>query len=303
MNQHDAETILAIAALAATADGNQSEAERVSVASAAARLGLRAEVAPGEGVAEELVDVATLAARLSDSEARRAAYETAAAVCHADGAPNEAEAVFLELLARSLGTGAETAAVTAAVSAVTPGAPTPAEAAAQQDLDTLILDQAILTAACELLPDRLANMAILPLQLRLVYTIGHRHGQQLDVGQVKDLAAALGIGAAAQVMESVVRKTLGGIAGGLLGGLIGGAAGVAAGSAVTFAATYALGHAAEQYYAQGRNLGTADLRALFSRFQEEAKEIYPRVEERIRSRAGGTTLDSVMRGIKAGRAS
>ena len=101
-------------------------------------------------------------------------------------------------------------------------------------LDDLILKQAMLTGALEILPDRLANVAILPLQLRLVYQVGQHFGQKLDADQVKDLAGTLGLGAAAQVMESVVRKVLGGIAGGILGGMVGGVTGLAAGAAVSF---------------------------------------------------------------------
>src|SRR5207253_10851460 len=93
--------------------------------------------------------------------------------------------------------------------------------------DELILQQAIVTGALEILPDRLANIAVLPLQLRLVYQLGQRHGQQLDARQVRDLAATLGLGAAAQAFEGVAMKLLGGIGGGLLGGLFGGATRVA----------------------------------------------------------------------------
>jgi uncharacterized protein (DUF697 family) len=167
--------------------------------------------------------------------------------------------------------------------------PDPVLPAVDKSVDNLILNQAIVTAALELLPDKLANLAILPLQIRLVYQIGKQHGQQLDVDQVKDLVATLGIGVTAQALEGVVRKTLGGLTGGLLGGLVGGAAGLAAGMAVTFGTTYALGHAAEQYYAQGRKLSVEDLKALFARFQEEAKTLFPKVEDRIREQA--RTLD------------
>jgi len=171
-------------------------------------------------------------------------------------------------------------------------------AIANKELDTLILDQAMLAAACELLPDRLATLTVLPLQLRLVYTVGQRAGQEFGVEQATDLVAALGFGAASQLVESVVRGTLGSVAGGLFGGLLGRATGVAAGAAVTFASTYALGHAAEQYYAQGRQLSTADLKALFARFQDEATSIYPRVEQRIRELANGNQLDSVLKTIR-----
>jgi uncharacterized protein (DUF697 family) len=293
MDTRDAETIIAIASLAALADGNQDDAERASIAEAATRLGLSPSAAP-QGASASLD---SLAGALSGEEARRAAYDTAAAVCYADGTPNANEATFLEDLQRALhlSNGPDAAAATAAVvsTASAPSATPPAG-----DLDSVILDQAIVTTACEILPDRLANMAILPLQLRLVYTIGQRHGQQLDVSQVKDLAAALGIGAAAQVMETMVRKTLGGIAGGLLGGLLGRAGGMAAGAVVTFSATYALGHAADQYYAQGRRLSTADLRALFARFQTEARDMFPRVENRVRTLASSTSLTGLMGEIR-----
>jgi len=171
-------------------------------------------------------------------------------------------------------------------------------ATATKELDTLILDQAMLAAACELLPDRLATLTVLPLQLRLVYTVGQRAGQEFGVEQATDLVAALGFGAASQLVESVVRGTIGSVAGGLFGGLLGRATGVAAGAAVTFASTYALGHAAEQYYAQGRQLSTADLKALFARLQDEATRIYPRVEQRIRELANGNQLDSVLKTIR-----
>jgi uncharacterized protein (DUF697 family)/tellurite resistance protein len=303
MTPIDAELIITIAAQAALADGKRDEAELAQITAAASRLGLpnaaavvaRAAAAPG--------DVRALAASLSSDDARRAAYEIAVAVCNSDGVADAKEIEFLQQLSATLGTGAATGEMSAIASVATlTGAvlppPVPGTAAAQPpaagELDAMILDQAILTAALEILPDRLSNMAILPLQLRMVYTIGQRYGQKLDAAQVKDLAATFGIGAAAQFMESIVRKTLGGLAGGLLGGLIGGAGGMAAGAAVSFTATYALGHAAEQYYAQGRSLSTADMQALFARFKEDAETMFPKVQDRVQSVAKGTNLQSVL---------
>jgi len=132
----------------------------------------------------------------------------------------------------------------------------------------------------------------------MVYQIGQRHGQQLDANQIKDLAGTLGIGAAAQVVEGAVRKLFGGLTKGLFGGLVGGATGVAAGAAVTFATTYALGHVAKQYYAQGRRLSTEDLRALFARFQEEAKAVFPRVQEQVQARAKSLNLQSLLGSLR-----
>jgi uncharacterized protein (DUF697 family) len=182
------------------------------------------------------------------------------------------------------------------MTAPNPETPGPAAEAADAGLDDLILKQAMIAGALELLPEKLSTAAVIPVQLRLVYQIGQRHGQKFDADQIKDLAATFGIGATAQVLEGVVRKTLGGLAGGVLGGLVGGATGVAAGAAVTFAATYALGHVARQYYAQGRKLSAEDLRALFERFQEEARSLFPKVEEQIRAQAKTLDVQSLLRG-------
>ena len=192
---------------------------------------------------------------------------------------------FLEELRGALG-------IAAPVAEVHTGAP-PAG-----PLDDFILQQAILTGALEILPDRLANIAILPLQLRLVYQIGQRHGQKLDINQVKDLAATLGLGVAAQGVEGVVMNLVGGLARGLLGGLVGGATRVATGAAISFSATYALGHVADQYYAQGRSLSRNDLLALFDRFKQDAKTIYPRVQSQIQARSGTLNLQSLLAGLR-----
>lgn len=303
MNSADAELIITIAAQAALADGNRNATELAQITAAASRLGLPNAAAVVERAASAPEDVRALATSLSSEDARRAAYEIAVAVCNADGVADAKEIAFLQQLSSTLNTGAATGemSVIASVATLTGQVmppPVPGTATSQPpaagELDAMILDQAILTAALEILPDRLSNMAILPLQLRMVYTIGQKYGQTLDASQVKDLAATFGIGVAAQFMESIVRKTLGGLAGGLLGGLIGGAGGLAAGATVSFAATYALGHAAQQYYAQGRSLSTADMKALFTRFQKEAETVFPKVQDRVQSVAKGTNLQSVL---------
>lgn len=294
MTPSEAEAIIAIATLAALADGNNDAQEQATISATATGLGLSTDVM--QRATSGQLSVSDLASRLTTSDSKQAAYDTALAVCTGDGEPNPAERAFLSSLAVTLGiTGDNALNPLAGIPMVSSGA----GGTAPSDLDNHILDQAILTAAMELLPDRLANMAILPLQLRLVYGIGQKHGQQLDARQVADLAATFGIGAVAQVFEKVVRRTLGGFAGGLLGSLLGGAGGIAAGAAVTFASTYALGHAAEQYYAQNRSLSVADMKALFARFQSEAKELYPRVQSRIQQRASGTSLSSVMQSLRA----
>ena len=300
MKTIDQTPLIAIAILAARADGSVDSAEQRAVDAVVARTGNPDVTSLTQQVAAGQLRVADLASRLSDGEARRAAYEGALAIINADGTANASEQAFLNELRTALGfSDADVAEATrtAQAMAVAPVVEGHAGTPPAGPVDEFILQQAILTGAIEVLPDRLANIAVLPLQLRMVYQIGQRHGQKLDINQVKDLAATLGLGAAAQSLESVAMSVIGGLAGGLLGGIVRGATRIATGAIITFSATYALGHVAEQYYAQGRRLNTADLRALFVRFQDEAKTIYPRVKEQIQGRASTLNLQSLLQGL------
>jgi uncharacterized protein (DUF697 family)/tellurite resistance protein len=301
MNTTDHAPLIAIAMLAARADGRTDSTEQQAVDAVVERIGNPDVTRLAQQVAAGQLRVADLASRLSDDEARRVAYEGALAICNSDGVVNASESAFLEELRTALGFSAASVAEAGKTASALAGAPVAEVHTGTPPggpLDDFILQQAMLTGALEILPDRLATVAVLPLQLRLVYQIGQRHGQKLDVNQVKDLAATLGLGAAAQGMESVVLKIAGGIAGGLLGGLVGGAARVATGAVITFAATFALGHVSDQYYRQGRTLSAGDLRALFSRFQQEAKTIYPRVEQQIRAQSSTLNLQSLLQGLR-----
>jgi tellurite resistance protein/uncharacterized protein (DUF697 family) len=304
--KREAETVLEVGIAAALADGRRDEREL-------ARL---REVARATGVDPSSVDAATaalhadLAARLPSEEARRAAYELAVAVCGADGTIDDAEERFLAGLRAMLGLTEEAVAgvhrdarAIAAASVPSPattGAST-GVAPRADDLDELILQQAKLTGALELLPQSLASMAIIPLQMRMVYRIGQAHGQALDAAQVQDLLGTMGIGMAAQVVDGVARKIVGGVfagvLGSLLGGLAGGVAGAASGAVTSFATTYALGHAAKQYYAQGRALSADDLRALFARLKDEATNLYPQVRSQIESQASSLDLSQILKSI------
>jgi uncharacterized membrane protein YebE (DUF533 family) len=300
METNDHAPLIAIAILAARADGSVDSAEQRAVDAVETHMGNPDVTSLVQQVATGQLRVADLASRLSDDEARRVAYESALTVINADGSANASEQAYLDELRKALGfSDADVADATRMAGAIAEapiaGAHTGEPPAGQ--VDEFILQQAILTGAVEILPDRLANIAVLPLQLRMVYQIGQRHGQKLDINQVKDLAATFGLGAAAQSLEGVVMKLVGGLAGGLLGGMVGGASRIAAGAVITFSATYALGHVAEQYYAQGRRLSADDLRALFARFQDEARTIYPRVQRQIQRQAGTLNLQSLLRGL------
>jgi len=302
MKTTDHAPLIAIAMLAARADGVVDSAEQTAVDAVVARVGNPDVTSLAQQVAAGQLRVTDLASSLSDDDARRAAYEWALAITNADGSTSESEQAFLEELRSALGLSrAEVADATstAAALAEAPVSEVHAGKPPAGPLDEFILQQAMLTGALEILPDRLANIVILPLQLRMVYQIGQRHGQKLDLDQVKDLAATLGIGAAAQSLEGVAMKLIGGLAGGLLGGIVGDASRIATGAIITFSTTYALGHVAEQYYAQGRRLSAADLKALFGRFQADAKTIYPRVEEQIHRQVRTLNLQSLLKDLRS----
>jgi uncharacterized protein (DUF697 family)/tellurite resistance protein len=301
MTEQDREPIATIALIGALADGDRKPEETEVLNRLAAEIGgadldlIARRVLSGQ---TRLADVAT---KLSSDEARQKAYEMAVAVCHADGAPNPTEKAFLADLRVALrldpAASGPVDATAGQIATVAPSGP-PAEPAAAGATDDMIMKNAMLAAALELLPQGLATMAIVPLQLRMVYRIGADLGQTLDANQIKDLAGVLGIGAAGQVMEGMARRVLGGVVRGLFGRVVGGVAGAvvstAGGAGLTFATTYALGHAARQYYAQGRKLSAADLRALFARLKTEAAELFPKVERQIRDQARGLDLKALL---------
>lgn len=204
---------------------------------------------------------------LKDPETRKLAYELAVGACNADGPMSEAEKQFLAGLESELQVNAQAAAeVRSQAEIVT----TPAvivtsttQPAGQVDLDKMITDTAILSGALELLPSSLSTMAIIPLQMRLVYRIGQQYGFQLDQNYVKDFLGTLGVGISSQFLEGVASK--------ILGGLFGGLGRQAASSGMSFATTFALGQVAKQYYAAGRKIDTAELKQTFTKILEEAK--------------------------------
>ena len=301
MQTSDSAPIIAILILAARADGTVDSAEQRAVDTVASRIGNPNVASLAEQVAAGQLRAADLASHLSDAEARRIAYEGALSIVNADGSANESERAFLDELRAALGlSSAEVAEATRTAGALAeaPVSGVQMGKSPAGPVDEFILQQAILTGALEILPDQLANIAILPLQLRMVYQIGQRHGQKLDFDQIKDLAATLGLGAAAQCLESVAMKLIGGLTGGLLGGIVGSTSRIATGAIITFSATYALGHVSDQYYAQARRLSAADLKALFAKFQDDAKTIYPQIEDQVHRQAGTLNLQSLLAGLR-----
>jgi uncharacterized protein (DUF697 family)/tellurite resistance protein len=317
MNSTDTRSVLTIALMAAFADGLKDERERAAVKRVAEALGPEAGF-DLPGLYREVLlakpDLAQVAAGLRSPEARQLAYEMAVGVCDADGAQGPAEREFLQKLAAALGIATATAKATgtqadevadaafgpeptgvaggaaAATAGAAAGTVTGRASMPDAEMDKMILNASITNAALELLPESIASMAIIPLQVRLVYRIGKSYGYPMDSSNARDFIATVGIGLTSQYLEQFGRKLLGGLLGGVGGGLGRTIGRQAASSGLTFATTYALGRVAQRYYAGGRTLDSATLKQAFSGLLEEARGLAPRYRDQIEQKAA--TIDT-----------
>ncbi len=167
------------------------------------------------------------------------------------------------------------------------------------EMDSMVLNYAILNGALELLPQGLASMAIIPLQMKMVYRIGKAHGFELDRGHVKDFLATAGVGLTSQYLEQFGRKLVGGLLGTLAGGLGRAVGSAATGAGFSFASTYALGQVARRYYAGGRVLSSAMLKQAFADVLGEAKGLQSKYLPEIERRARTLDVAEVVRSVGA----
>lgn len=322
MNAREQEAVLTIALLAAFADGtDQREREEIK------RI---AESLTGEPGAPQLsqlyqnvllkrVNASQAAAVLTDPSHRQLAYEMAVCVCDADAVASPAEQKFLQELRVALSLDTQQAAQVEKEAAALADAPLPttpiavatATVAAQPigdgvkqatmsdaEMDKYILNHSIVNGAIELLPQSLATMAIIPLQLKLVYRIGQAYGVQLDKGHIREFLATAGVGLTSQYVEQIGRKLLGGLLGTVAGGLGRGLGGVTAGAAFSFATTYALGQLAKRYYAGGRQMSTALIQQTYQSLLGQAKQLQGQYSSEIQHKASTLDAAQVMSMVK-----
>ncbi len=200
MNPEQQKSILVIALYAAFADGAKHDREREEIRRIAESLGGEPGAADLARLYQDVllkrVTLEAAAAELQDPGERQLAYEMAVCVCDADGRQSEAEQRFLNELKALLKLDAGQAAAfereadvivelsEAAAPAVVAGAVVAAQPnVTEAELDKSILNYALMNGALELLPQSWASMAIIPLQIKMVYGIGRAHGVQLDQGQ------------------------------------------------------------------------------------------------------------------------
>jgi uncharacterized protein (DUF697 family)/tellurite resistance protein len=317
MTESETRAIVAVSLMAALADGTQQERERDEIRRIAE--GLAGDGGEGLHLATLYQDVlmkrVSLESALNDlksEEARNLAFEMAVCVCNADGAQTDAERRFLarlrEAFAMPAQAGAEfnrmaesmaTAPLAPAVQGEQ-GATRPPASVNDAELDKMILNAAITNGALELLPETLSTMAIIPLQMQLVYKIGKAHGYELDSGHIKDFLAAAGVGLASQYLEQAGRKLVGGILGSIIGSLGRGIGKQAVSSGMSFATTYALGQVAKRYYAGGREFSAQMLKDTFEQVMQQGKSLQGEYLPAIAEKAKGLDAGKVLAMVRGG---
>ena len=290
------ETLLSICLFAAFADGAKSDEERSHIEALASELGGGDAASVARRILMGRLSLDVAVAELKTHEDRMLAYEMARAVCEAGGSISQDEQIFLNELRAKLSLGDADAKVLddeVDSVALAPLASTdPLTVVADQG--GMILRYSILNGALELLPETLATMAILPMQMKMVWRIGKAHGFELDRSSIKEFLVAAGIGVGSQVVEGFARKLIGGFGKKLGGKLAGRIANEATGSAFSFASTYAIGHLAEKYYAGGRKLGGNEMRTLYAPLSEQAKQLHTQYLPDIQQQAQTLNVGSIL---------
>ncbi len=314
MEPREQEAIAAICLMAALADGSKSDAERDRLKQIFDGFD---DVPAAPTIYQRVIlgktDLAAESGALDSSEARTLAFEMAVHVCDADDVTSGPERKFLDRLRDALGLAESEAApvreeaeqIAAAPldegEALTPIPPGEAgeDPAADPEVGGMIVRYAILNGALELLPQSLATMAILPLQMKMVYRIGTRFGVTLDRGHVKEFLATVGVGLGSQVLEGYARNLLGGILKKTLGKKAARLGKKAVGPLMAFATTWALGQVAAHYYGGGRRLDIGGLKQLFSSKVAEGKALYPGYEGQVAERARNVDVRDLLNVVRS----
>jgi uncharacterized protein (DUF697 family)/tellurite resistance protein len=289
------DALLSICLFAAFCDGSQSDSERNEISRLCEEMGFGDPGLISRRILTGRLELPAVVAALANPNERLLAYEMALGVCESDGSLSDGEKKFLQELQSQLGLNPgeapkETALPDYPLVPVAPAAPAPSAV----DNSGTILKYAILNGALELLPDTLATMAIIPLQMKMVHGIGRSHGVELDRSSIKEFLAVAGVGLGSQVVEGFARKLMRGIGKKVAGKLAGKAADQITGSAFSFASTYALGQLAEKYYQGGRRLDTASSRQLFTSLQSQARDMHTRYLPQIQEKAKSINPASIL---------
>lgn len=308
--------MLSIAMFAAFADGAKDDRERESVKQFAQQMGTNTIDTMGiyQDVLLKRISLEQVTAALTDEGQRRYAYELAVCVCDSDGLRCDDENKFLKKLKKLLALDADPLTLQAERQAdavaiegalVTTGAEVTSDSFPQSTLDDAALDKmvlnyAMMNGALELLPQSWASVAIIPMQVKMVYRIGKSYGNELDQGHIREFIATVGVGMTSQYLEQFGRKLIGGLLGNFLGKTGKKVGSAATGVAMSFATTYALGQVAKRYYGGGRKMSTELLKQSFSDLLGPAQELQTKYLPQIQEKARNLDAKSVLSMVRGG---
>ena len=308
MTLKEKEAVATLCLMAAFADGQKSDAERQHIKAVVESLEGVSALALYQKVLLNQVTLEETASALKRPEIRHLAFEMAVGVCDADEVTNAAERDFLERLGSALELPkgerleVEQAADQLAASPLeadlrapttsSEGIPTTTDQSA--GVDATILKYAVLAGALELLPQSLATMAIVPLQMKLVYHIGQRHGHALGKENAREFLAVAGVGVTSQVFEGYARKLFGSAAKKAFGKGGKKLAKGMTGPLLSFATTYGLGKVADAYYAAGRTLDQQQLKRIFNEQLERGKALFAEHQDAVQAQSKSLSMQDVM---------
>jgi uncharacterized protein (DUF697 family)/tellurite resistance protein len=298
------DSLLAICLFAAFSDGDKSESERAQIANIAEELESENLAEISRKILMGKISIESVVSGLESQQTRMLAYEMARGICEAGGSITAPEQEFLTRLRSALAlTNDESKVVDDDVDALSLAPVTQAEGLPTAvDNSSMILKYSILNGALELLPETFATMAIIPMQMKMVYRIGKAHGVEQDRSLIKEFLATAGVGFGSQVVEGFARKLIGGFGKKLGGKTAGKIANQATGSAFSFASTYAIGHVAEKYHSGGKRLAGPEMKSLYSSLSGQARSLYtqhlPAIQERSKTLNPASIL-AMVRGKEA----
>jgi uncharacterized protein (DUF697 family) len=276
MNQEERIALLTLALVAVFANGPKDERELHQLRRVLEELSGPA----GANLSLQLQDVQLkrrsardAIAALKHPEARQLAYETAVCVCDVDGVHSDAEHRFLEDVRIALALDVRSArsfermASAIADASLQPdpvrGFPPPVDAAGSQALDAGIVEVAAFGASLARAGTSLNLLALIPLQMKMIYRVAKAYDARRERGQVKDLMTQLGVAALPQHLQVFGLFLL---------------EGAPRAEAAAFANTYALGHAAKSIYSASyggeEESAPAALAEHFEALQTEGRALY-----------------------------
>jgi uncharacterized protein (DUF697 family)/tellurite resistance protein len=316
LSEQELKALPSICILAAMADGSQSALERMEIKRLATRYS-EGELDLNSSYTQALAGQASLpalASQLHSNDAKQLAYEMAVCICSVDNSLNESEKQFLSNLHRTLGLDVgqsnqfheQAANLSAPVAAQPPvlasvgrsGPPPVPATTASSEIEQMILQRSILAGALEIMPQNLATMAIIPVQIQLVYAIGKRYGQELSLSSAKEFLATIGVGLTSQVVESYLTGLVRGASKKFAGKFVGNLLTQVTQSAVAFATTYAIGQAANSYYSSGSKLSMDQVKNVFGQMLTQGRTISSQYSSQIMQQASSLKSGDLLSLVK-----